>query len=166
MHPPDLNKLADAIRQDKLTPDQEAQLQRYLVTHPDERGEWEEELALNQLLGRIPDAPVSSNFTSRVLQSIRQSAPPDRVTAPALWRNLLVRGWQAKVAAGLALVCVGVFTYHEQELATQRDLARHLAKIAKETPTPPLELLQNFDAIERLNQVPVTVDRELVAALQ
>jgi len=165
MSVPDLNKLSDALQQNKLTAEQEAQLQIYLAAHPAQRTRWEEELALNQLLRRMPDAPVSSNFTAQVLQSIRQS-PASAHFEPAFWRRLLAGQWQVKLATVLALACAGVFTYHEHQLAARRDLARDLAEMTKGTAATPLELLENFDAIERLNQVPVTVDRELMAALQ
>ena len=45
-------------------------------------------------------------------------------------------------------------------------MARKLAEISRMSGGTPLDLLENFEAIERLNQVPRNVDRELIAALQ
>jgi len=59
------------LRQGRWTAAEDAQLETYLASHPDERTFWDEELHLNQLLSQTPDAPVSSNFTARVLQAIR-----------------------------------------------------------------------------------------------
>jgi anti-sigma factor RsiW len=162
---PDVNKLVDALRQDKLTHEQEAQLQQYLTAHPDQRAHWEEELALNQLLRQVPDAPLSSNFTAQVLQAVRQ-APWRSEVEVSFWRKLFSHNWQAKYASALALVCIGLFSYHEHALSVRRDLAQNLAEMSRLTSQTPVEFLENFDAIERLNQVPVHVDRELVAALQ
>jgi hypothetical protein len=165
MSVPDLNKLADALQQNKLTSEQEAQLSDYLAAHPDQRARWEEEIALNQLLRQVPDVPVSSNFTALVLGAVRQTSPRSPFQSN-LCHALFVRHWQAKLASALMVVSVGVLTYHEHELTLRRDLARNLVEMSKLTAGTPLELIVNFDAIERLNQVPVTVDRELVAALQ
>ncbi|MEP6662526.1 MAG: hypothetical protein ABJC04_02575, partial [Verrucomicrobiota bacterium] len=43
-----------------------------LVRPPDGETGLEEEMELSELLGRLPDAPVSSNFTVQVLQRVER----------------------------------------------------------------------------------------------
>ena len=44
----------------KLTDSEEAELRAWLAAHPEAQAGWEVEAELNQALGRLPDAPVSS----------------------------------------------------------------------------------------------------------
>src|SRR5215475_10049493 len=53
----------------KLTAAEEAQLQAWLSEHPELLADWETEFALSEALGRMPDAPLPSNFTARVLRA-------------------------------------------------------------------------------------------------
>jgi len=159
---PEDNKLAESVRRGRLTADEEAQLHVYLSAHPGERAAWEEELNLNQLLRHVPTAPVSSNFTRRVLDAARrESQAPAQVVG---WQRWWLRGWAPKLATSTVDICLGLLTYHEHQLAGRKEVAQTLATMAGAGNS--LELLQNFDAIERLNQVPRDVDRDLIAALQ
>lgn len=63
------NELLEASWQRPLTVAEEARIEEYLVAHPEHRDDWEQENALNQMLGDLPDAPLSSNFTARVMQA-------------------------------------------------------------------------------------------------
>lgn len=166
---PNDHKLADAVRGGRLTADQEAELEARLRHHPEERDLWEEELALNQLLQNVRDVPVSSNFTSRVLQAITTSPAPSRHRFPArftTWRRYLnwLRAPQITAVAAVCCVCLGL--YRQNQMSARREYARHIAELSKVASVAPLDVLQNFEAIERLNQVPRDVERELIAALQ
>jgi anti-sigma factor RsiW len=168
MSHPDLNTLLDALRRDGLTPEQDAELQILLASHPEHRTVFEEEAGLNHLLRQIPDAPLSSNFTAQVLESARRLCPARPRWTPAVWRASVARYWLPRLATAAAIVCFGFFSFqhHRQAVARQR-LARDLAEeISKLNAGASLELLRNFDAIQRLNQVPPDVDRRLIAALQ
>jgi anti-sigma factor RsiW len=160
---PDQNKLADAIRRGKFSVGEEAQVQAYLANHPEDRASWEEDLSLNQLLRQAPDAPISSNFTARVLQMARATQRQAGGTKRA-WRHWLLDGWIPKVATAAVIMGIGLLSYHQHQLTARREMARTLATMA--TAGNSLELLQNFDAIQRLTQVPPDVDRDLIAALQ
>ena len=104
---------------------------------------------LRQLLARLPDAPVASNFTARVLQAVEleesRAARGGRFNWN--WHSLLPR---------LAVTTVVVFfagaAIHHHELSTQRTrIAKSVALVA-ETQMPSVEALQNFDVIRRMSQ--------------
>jgi hypothetical protein len=160
----DENGLADAVRRGKLTTGKEAQLHIYLATHPEERASWDDELSLNHLLGQVPDAPISSNFTARVLELAAQDNLRSSSPQPRFWRWLVAGHWAPKLATMAAAVCLSLLGYHQHQLTTRKEVARTLATMAVTGNS--LELLENFDAIQRLTQVPRNVDRDLIAALQ
>src|SRR5262245_66668141 len=63
-------ELLEASWRRKLTPEEETRLQHYLAAHPEAQAEWEDEMALSFHLRQLPDAPLSSNFTARVLEAV------------------------------------------------------------------------------------------------
>lgn len=160
---PDQHRLADALHRGSLNTEEEAQLQEYLAGHPEDRAAWEEELSLNHLLRQLPAAPLSSNFTAQVLNLVRQDtrAPEQR----SGWRRALFGRWMPRVATVAALVCVGLFSYRQHQTAERKEMARNLAEVSRMATSPPLEVLENFDAIQRLAQVPQEADQDLIAAL-
>src|SRR5436190_9837367 len=60
----------------KLSSEQKKRFESLLSAHPDLRKEWEDELLLNTVLSRLPDVPVTSNFTSLVLQAAQRETKP------------------------------------------------------------------------------------------
>lgn len=117
---------------------------------------------LRGLLSRLPDAPVASNFTARVMQQIEleESRRPRQWNFIFNWRAFLPRAAVATVAilfAGLAL--------QHHELDVQRAALAKNAALVAETPMPDVEALKNFDAIRRMSQ-PARADDELLALLQ
>jgi hypothetical protein len=114
---------------------------------------------LRRLLSRLPDAPVSSNFTARVLQAIELEEK-----RRSQW-HFFNWSWRVFVprAMGTALVfCVAIVTLHQYEISAQRrELASNVAMVATQ-PMPSLEALKNFDAIQRMSQT-AHPDNELLA---
>lgn len=165
MNARDQDRLFEALRRGRLTPQDERDLETFLLEHPEQRAACQEDLALNLALRQLPHAPVASNFTSRVLQTIaherRAPAPPQ----PGAWL-VRFRGWFPQLGAATAVLALGLFSYHQHQLAQRRDLARNLVEMSRLVGGTPLDLLQNFKAIERLDQVPNRVDKDLIAALQ
>jgi len=124
--------------------------------------ELELEARLTEALGNIPDAPMPSNFTARVLGAIelaeaRESRPRGWVLN---WRALLPRVAMAAVVlvfAGVAIQRHEVYSHHVK-------IAKNLAMVATaQLPSP--DALENLDAIERMGQAG-HADGELLAALQ
>ena len=119
----------------------------------------DEPLELRELLSRLRDAPVSSNFTARVMQAVeREELQAARTRGWRWnWHALLPR---ATVAA-VMLVLAG-FTFHQYEISSQRAaLIKTVALLAQAQP-PSMEALNNFDAIQRMSQ-PAHADEGLLA---
>ena len=117
---------------------------------------------LRKLLSRLPDTPVASNFTARVMQAVdlEESRRSRRWNFIFNWHAFLPRAAVATAAilfAGLVL--------QQHELSVHRAaFAKNVALVA-ETPMPSVDALKNFDAIRRMSQ-PARADDELLALLQ
>jgi anti-sigma factor RsiW len=166
MNGTDHQELLKAGSRCELSPEEAARLQERLSRHPEEKLFWEDELRLNELLRRLPEVPVSSNFTALVLQEARRQ-PEARPERP-WWRRLPKPHWSAPwktATAALLLMGVGL-TYHQHQLSTRAELARNLAAFSQVADLPSIELLKDFEAIQHLHVVPGDVDLELLLALQ
>src|SRR5437016_5673626 len=147
----------------KLSPGQEAQLREWLSAHPEAREDWEAELGLNEALGRLADAPVASNFTSRVLQAIDlDRAAGERSTPGRVWFKHSWFRW----AAACSIVVVGLITIQSYiQLVRTEKLANNIAAVYRVAPVPNPEILTNFDVICALDRTPPP-DEELLKLLQ
>jgi hypothetical protein len=114
---------------------------------------------MRRLLARLPDAPVASNFTARVLQAVELEA--SRATRKSIfnwnWHALLPR-----IAVASEVVLFAGLTFHHYELASQRTRLANDLVIVAETKMPDMEALKNFDVIQRMSQ-PARADNELLA---
>lgn len=151
-----------------LPRDERARLEAALGNDPELKEQWEEELALNQLLNRVPEAPISSNFTAVVLERARLE---QRVPAKRRWFRFSL----PKLAGALAFVgVIGVGLNHRHEVQREEKFAEGIKQFtaaASEIRTkeiPAVEMFQNFDAIEKLGHraKDSDVDMELLVALQ
>ncbi|HUD49290.1 MAG TPA: hypothetical protein VMR33_20850 [Candidatus Baltobacteraceae bacterium] len=165
MNNPDYQKLRETGWRRPLTPAERELLRGIVAAQPTLRTQLEEDAALNRLLGRMPAARVSSNFTARVVQAARSTAPAPAWSerlAPFRW---LSRNWMPRVALGLAMVCCGAFTFREYQAVHRAQMARELASVSDLAALPPMEWMRDFDTINRLNKVAVA-DNDLLAALR
>jgi hypothetical protein len=161
------NDLLEASWQRKLTAEEEEQLRGWLAAHPEKQPEWEEELALNQQLERLPNAPLESNFTAQVLGKLdsairreeREAARPGKFTS--WWRGLVPR-FASVLLLGL-LAGTAVVQYRERQ---REEMVDGLIQVAPVASVLQPDVLQNFDAIHHLGHVPAVSDEELLAALQ
>jgi hypothetical protein len=111
------------------------------------------------LLSRLPDVPVASNFTARVMQAveleeIRQSR----------WRvfGWGWRAWVPRASVASVLIVFAVFTVQQHNLYLEQvAIAKNAALVASQ-PVPSLDALKNFDAIQRMSQ-PARADDDLLA---
>ena len=149
-----------------LTPEQESRLEAWLAAHPGARAAWDEDRALGRALQALPDAPLSSNFTARVLQAVdledsraeRERRAPERSWLRDFWPRV---GWAA-VAVLLTVVVV-----HENRVAKRKQLVRDVAFISQDAAKLPApEVLEDVDAINQLRQASAGSDDELLIALQ
>ncbi len=140
----------------KLTEAERAGLPAPLETRVD----WELESLLTEGLVRLPDAPVPSNFTARVLQAAEREAMRPRTTGwQWTWRVLMPR-----LAVGVAVMGIAGLTYQRHEFNQRAQLAKNVALVARTQPMPSVEALKNFDAIQRMSQP--RADEKLLALLQ
>jgi hypothetical protein len=148
----------------ELTPEEESRLESYFDANPQARAQWEEERALSRAVGVLPDVPISSNFTSQVLQAIEldEVARARRGVRPRWFKSLFPRFTWAAVAALLAF-----FGAHEWRALRQEKMAKDVWFITKDlNRVPELEALQDFEVINGLRSTPAASDDELLIALQ
>jgi negative regulator of sigma E activity len=160
------NELHSQLRESswrrKLTEAELAELRAYLAANPNARADWEMESALNAALTRLPDAPVPSNFTARVLQAVeREEARPRGWSWRWNWHTLVPR-----VAFAAAVIAFAGLALQHHEVYRQRiALARNVAFVTRGQPMPSPEALENFDAIRRMSR-PQHADDELLVLMQ
>jgi anti-sigma factor RsiW len=148
----------------KLTDAEQAQLRAWLATHPDARADWESEAALSELLTRLPEAPVPSNFTARILQAVeRDAVASDRERKPRwawAWRVFVPR-----FAVAMVVVGAGLFAYQRHALAQRTKLAQSVAAVADVRSLPSPQFLEDFDTIYHLPPMP-PADNELIVLMK
>jgi hypothetical protein len=156
-----LSKLRESGWRRKLTDAEQAALRAYIAAHPEARADWEMDSALNAAFARLPDAPVPSNFTARVLQAVDR----EELSRPRGWRwnwHVLV----PRIAVGAAVVVFTGLAIHHHSIYSQRAvLVKSVALATGGQPVPSPEALENFDAIRRMSQ-PQPADDELLALMQ
>ena len=133
-----------------------------LAAHPEAQADWEAETALNEGLARLPDAPMPSNFTARLMQAVEHEAV-ERERSPR-W-NWSWRLWTPHAAAVVVMVSLGLFAYQRHGTVERVKLARSVAAVLETKSLPSPEVLADFDAIRRLSKAP-PADEELLAALK
>jgi hypothetical protein len=144
-----------------LPPDDEARIEAFLATHPEARATWEEERALGRALQALPDVPVSSNFTARVLQAVDLEGT--RAGREQTKRGWLRAFWPRLSWAGLATL-LAFFFVHEVRVRKQAQVAGDVILISKDSSKlPSAEVLRDFDAI---NQMRAASDDELLVVLK
>jgi len=124
--------------------------------------ELQAEARLTEALAKMPDAPVPSNFTARVLAAVeREELRAVRSRGWTLnWRLL----WPRVAVAAAVLIFAGV-SLQRYEIHSQRaGLAKNMVLLAG-SPPPSVDALENLDAIQRMSQS-ARADGELLAALQ
>jgi len=161
-HDPVYNRLREISWRRDLTDAEQAELRAFLASHPETQADWEMESSLNAGLKQLPEAPVSSNFTSRVLKVLELNlAAPERGrvrTAVSKWWQVLL----PRAAVALIVVGAGCYGYYLYQVAQRKKLAEGLAVVATVQKLPSTEVLENFDAIRGLGSKPAA-DEELLA---
>ena len=158
---PVYRRLRESSWRRPLTESEQAELRAWLAAHPETQAEWEVETNLSAILQQLPDAPVPSNFTARVLQVVEREATGAARRPGFRW----ARRWRVflpRAAAAAVLMGVGWFAYHRHTLSREAEVVGIVAAV-REVPRP--ELLEDFEAIRRLGPTPGP-DEELLALLQ
>ncbi|MBP7827594.1 MAG: hypothetical protein KA236_13705 [Verrucomicrobia bacterium] len=157
-------QLREAAWRRPLTTAEQAELADWLATQPEARADWETEIALTTALTRLPDTPVPSNFTARVLQAIEREAAVRETPARSAWGSVW-RRWLPRVALGVSAVVVLIGVAHVHHAAQRTQLARSVVAAARVAPTLSPEALADYEFIRRLSPAP-GADTELLMLLQ
>ncbi len=162
---PFLNRIREVRWRRKLTSAEEAELRSWLAAHPEAQADWAVEADLSELLNRLPDAPVASNFTTRVLQAIeREPAVASRpASAWTLWRWRL--RWLPRAAVTAVVLGAGLIAYHEAVAVRRAQLVRSVALVSDVSSLPSPKILEDFDAIRALPATPAA-DEQLLTLLK
>ena len=115
---------------------------------------------LNAALRRLPDAPVPSNFTARVLDAVDLEEKNLARSHGWNWRFLFPRVAVAAAVLVFAGVSIDRYETHSHHIA----LAKNLALVAS-AQTPSVDALENLDAIQGMGSAG-HADNDLLAALQ
>jgi anti-sigma factor RsiW len=160
MNQSEFDNLLQTAHERDLTDGELARLERWLAANPADQAEWE---ALDHLLATLPDTPVATNFTARVLDEVRRAETAHPAVGQAWWQRLLApqfRPVQIAAAATLALVIGGV-GYQSHLNQSRAEMAVAVASIAEFPPG----FLADFEAIGAVAQADA-IDEELWAALK
>jgi anti-sigma factor RsiW len=167
MNEQDYQELREQSWRRRLTQTEDAALRQYLAAHPDAQEDWLSEAELNGLLQQLPDAPVASNFTARVVQAAQLEAASRQRSGwnwPA-WMsvgNWLPKGAVATLAVGLVLS----LGYHQHQNNTRAALARNVVQISDAVSASDPELMQDFEPIRQLGEAQPKADIELIALMK
>jgi len=176
MNESDFNELKEKSWRRKLTSAEESALRAWLAEHPEAKADWEADVRLTEAMGQLRDAPVPSNFTSRVLQEVQRESAAETRPHPSLWAWIL-RSWQPRIAILAAVALAGLLTYqnqhtvatrqkmaHEQQMA-RAQAAQDVKLVAGVRSLPGPDILQNFETIRKMGTTPGP-DAELIALLK
>jgi anti-sigma factor RsiW len=160
---PVYQRLREIAWRRKLTDAEAAELHAWLAAHPEAATEAARESALNNLLVRLPDAPVSSNFTARILQAIEReesSAAPRSRDWNWVWRVLVPR-----TAAAMLVFGLGAYAVQQYRSKQRAVIGDSLVTIATVPTMPSAQALEDFEVIQKLDS-DSAADKELIALLQ
>jgi negative regulator of sigma E activity len=114
-----------------------------------------------QLLSRLPNAPLSPNFTARVMLAVEREE-----ARHAHWWDVLAWNWHwllPRFAVAAAVMLFAGVGFHQYESAKRRaGITQSVMLVASAQKLPSLDALQNFDAIQRMSQ-PAHADEGLLA---
>jgi hypothetical protein len=162
---PMYNHLRELSWRRKLTGPEEAQLRAWLAARPEAQADWETEAELNAALDRLPDVPVPSNFTARVLQRVETEAAAElrqEERQGQFWRRLR---WLPKVAFAAIVLGTGLVSYRQFQAARFGEYAASVRAVTDVSSLPSPEILKDFDAV-RASSPTALPDEQLLAALK
>lgn len=154
--------LREASWRRRLTPAEEAELSAWLATHPEAAPDWQEELALTEALHRLPDVPLSSNFTARVVDAaLRDTAAAAREYSRQDGWNWSLARWLPRLAFGLAIGAAGFFSFQQIQEVQHQKIARSVSVLSEVASVPGPDALRDYEAILVLDASPAA-DEELL----
>lgn len=166
----ELNDLMDKARRRVLHPDDRKRVEQLLEADPAAWPDWKEDMALTQLLDGIPDAPVATNFTSRVMQAVALEDSRTKPRGIPLTLYWLTHSWFARLGIVTSVAIAAVLGWQQNQKWERAALAESMVTISEVAAVPSVEILKDFEVIQSLGAVPpaaeVEADLTLLAALE
>jgi hypothetical protein len=148
MHASEYNLLREKSLREPLTAAEELQLQAHFLEHPADQAVWEEEAALTHLLRELPDAPVATNFTARVLAEVALAeARPRSRSLATLWESLGRFAWPRIATASFLLLACATLLIGQRQYDSRAERAASLAVLSDVAKLPSVEMLRDFYAM-------------------
>ncbi|EEF58148.1 hypothetical protein [Pedosphaera parvula] len=167
MNDPVFQQLLEISWQRALTESEQTRLRAYLEAHPEAGKAWLLESGLTRALEELPNVPISSNFTARVLQAVElEKATAARAREKNRRFGWPIFKWAPQTAAAAFVLGIGVFTYQQHQTHTRETMAQNVAAVSEFVSASNPELMENFDAIRRLSDPQPKADVELIALLK
>ena len=161
-HDPVYQRLREIGWRRALTEGEQAELRAWLAAHPEAMADIEVETALDAALAKSPNAPVSSNFTARVMAAIEQDEAAQRRAGsqprPAWWRVFIPRF----AVATVIVVCVAL-GYRHNTTVEQNELVSAAKQIAEGRALSDMAVIEDFEIIRNLYPPETSVDENLLA---
>jgi hypothetical protein len=148
-----------------LTEVERAELASLLAEQPEARADWRTESTLNAALRRLPDAPMPSNFTARVMQEIEREEAASQRARKSAGLGFDLRRWLPRFAVGAVAMMAVLVSVQSYTAANRTKMGKSVAALSEVTPSPAPELLADFDSIRKLNPTQ-GADTELLNLLQ
>ncbi|MGC8744299.1 MAG: hypothetical protein ACP5T0_10520 [Verrucomicrobiia bacterium] len=171
----ELERLKELALKGKLDEKSRALLLQYYTqvdsAADDELSKLEEDIYLGKLLQQIPDVPVSSNFTARVMNAI-EIEEPEPVTAISSIMQILRQNLFQRLAPVAILIILTGFCYFSYTESKKMSIAGSIAELDRVAMLNekqgglPVEIFKDFDVIQKINNYNSMVDIELLAALK
>ncbi len=168
MNSAELKQLIETAQRRVLSAEEQGRLDELLEAEPTAWPERNEELALTRLLAGLPDAPLASNFSARVMQAIDLAEAQAARAAPggAWWP----RRWSGRLAWATAAIALTGLSGWQYQNWQRIETARSIQVVTEVAAVPSVDVLKDFDAIQSFASVPPTLDvagdLELLNALQ
>lgn len=144
-----------------LSDPEKAELRAWLINHPEAQAAAEVDALLTAALTKLPDAPVPSNFTARVMQTIeREGRLQSRVeTASRPWW----RAWLPRLAP-VAIVLIGCLVIWQQQQHSQHQALTEAAReVASAQILADPNVMTHFDEIVSLASDSAAPDEGLLS---
>jgi hypothetical protein len=163
---PTYDRLRELSWRRKLSAGEAEELRAWLAAHPEGMRDWEVEAGLSEALGQLPDAPVPSNFTARVMQAVERENAGEARRRRKGWQFWTHWRWLPRVAVAAVVLLAGIISFEQATKATRRaEYAKSVAAVSEVASLPGPDVLKDFDAIRVSNPSPAA-DEELLAALK
>ncbi len=145
----------ERLYQGRLTPEAAGALRAEAASRGDAQ-RTDDELALEEVLGRLPRPAVSSNFTFQVLEKIRlderQADRETRLTGWSRWTRLTL--WRRLALSGVAMMVLGTGLIFQNRAIERQRRAEDLLQVVRAAAAPEaarlpaVETFRDFEAIQ------------------